>query len=104
MGIWADRFYSLRNSIIHGNSVPDSKYVYRGVQHHLMIAPMFFVVVVRRLARNALRGKAPTPDFFDRIEWVNPRVDEDGEEVEGGFRMATDWADLIEAQHPNLLT
>jgi hypothetical protein len=95
-GIWADRFYSLRNSIIHGDEVPRSRYHYGG-QHHVWIAPLFFVACVKRLIAVASQSAAGAIRFFDRIDWV--RGDAYGPELSaGGFRLELDWAARIADQ------
>jgi hypothetical protein len=92
-GIWADRFYSLRNRIIHGDNVPRSAYHYKG-QHHVWIAPVFFVFCVERLITEAMASKRAAPSFFDRIDWA--RGKRYGSNDGGGFRLDTDWGARIE--------
>ena len=68
-GIWADRFYTLRNHIIHGSTPPDSDYVLSfrsgSSQRHTDIAFLFFVLLVKRLVEKSLRRVI----FPDDIEW-----------------------------------
>ena len=52
-GIWADRFFTLRNHMIHGERVADQEYRYRGVQHHVHAAAIFFVQLVKCMWRRA---------------------------------------------------
>lgn len=61
---WADRFYSLRNHIIHGTIVPLTDFVFE-YQRHTDIAILFFVLLVKKL----LNQKSGSTIFFDEIEW-----------------------------------
>lgn len=83
-GYWADRFYTLRNHIIHGETVRDSGYIFRGKQDHLLIAPMFFVACAKRLMQAATPGKA---SLYDVVEWQEYQGDH-GPQV--GFRLQPD--------------
>lgn len=62
---WADRFYSLRNHIIHGTIVPPTEFVFEH-QRHTDIAVLFFVLLVKKL----LNQKLGSTVFFDEIEWA----------------------------------
>ena len=100
-GIWADRFYTLRNHIIHGERVSASRYVYRGSQHHVLIAAAFFVHVAKRLIESALSAVGRPVKFYSRIDWHEPgrRPDEedgDDEERVEGFRASVDHAALFD--------
>ena len=66
--IWADRFYTLRNHIIHGEVVTDSEYVFRGEQHHPVIAPFFFVLSIQRMINAVHVRRQRKPVFFDRLK------------------------------------
>jgi len=67
-GIWADRFFSLRNHIIHGNSPPAKEYIFshRGwsQQRHIDLGLMFFIVLVKRQIEKNLHHA-----FSDNIIW-----------------------------------
>jgi hypothetical protein len=95
--MWADRFYTLRNHIIHGQEVSRREYRFLRSQHHLLIAPVMFTFAVKRLVdlANAKTGKPRR--FFERVDWV---VIEKGDEYEPqriGFRINTDFMALVEA-------
>ena len=66
--MWADRFYSLRNHIIHGNSPPASEYNFnhRGWsnQRHVDRALWFFIILVKHQIEKSLRHS-----FLDDIVW-----------------------------------
>ena len=61
---WADRFYHLRNHIIHGNEVPPTEFLF-GSQRHIDITTMFFVLLVEKLLNERLREQI----FYDKIMW-----------------------------------
>ena len=61
---WADRFYTLRNHIIHGDEVPDSEFLFES-QRHTDIATMFFVLLIKIL----LNERFGETIFNDKIIW-----------------------------------
>jgi hypothetical protein len=68
-GIWADRLYTLRNHIIHGNVVRESEYVFRG-QSHIVAAPVVFVGAVRRVIDAARKKRGKNRVFLDDLRWA----------------------------------
>lgn len=95
-GMWADRFYTLRNHIIHGEEVSHRDFRFLRAQHHLQIAPLMFVHALKKMLderRNAGGGRRL---FFERIDWG---VINEGDEFESrsiGFQVTTDFAARIE--------
>ncbi len=67
--MWADRFYSLRNHIIHGENVSMQEFMFQRRQGHLVIAVLFFVLLVKELINEKLRRKGKY--FLDNITWTN---------------------------------
>src|SRR5215469_1285926 len=63
---WADRFYTLRNHIIHGDEVPISEFLFEH-QRHTDIAPMFFVLLTKKLLNDRLGETI----FYDKIDWYS---------------------------------
>lgn len=61
---WADRLYSLRNHIIHGNEVASSEFLF-AAQSHFNIATMFFVL----LTKKRLNVRFGEKIFYDEIMW-----------------------------------
>jgi hypothetical protein len=59
---WADRFYTLRNHIIHGESINDKSFIFFG-QAHYHLALWFFLVMTKRIINESLKE----PLFFDFI-------------------------------------
>jgi hypothetical protein len=64
-GIWADRFYTLRNHIIHGLKIPKEQYVFKKNQRHTDIALLFFIFLVKQQIEKGLRRKI----FMHLITW-----------------------------------
>jgi len=62
--IWADRFYMLRNKIIHGDALRDADYRYHR-QSHVYVATWFFLLALKSLLNEQWRQ----PAFHDRIPW-----------------------------------
>lgn len=60
--MWADRFYVLRNHIIHGESIPDKRFSFY-TQLHWDLALWFFLVSVKQIINESI-GKQI---FFDSI-------------------------------------
>jgi hypothetical protein len=67
--IWADRFYSLRNHIIHGATPPDAEFEFgfrsRSKQRHIDIALLFFILLVQRRIEKSFRK----PMFTNEVVW-----------------------------------
>ena len=61
--MWADRFYTLRNHIIHGESIHVRRLSFRG-QPHFQIALWFFLVAVKQIINEAFGERA----FYDFIK------------------------------------
>lgn len=67
---WADRFYSLRNHIIHGNSLKKDELGF-GKQLHQDLALWYYLVCVKKIVNHALRKRI----FYDEIKWVKGRFE-----------------------------
>jgi hypothetical protein len=91
-GIWADRFYTLRNHIIHGERVRQSAYLFRGQQHHLIAAPIFFVLAIKRMLVQRLGGPVA---LFDRIDWQLIDEADDGS-PRFGFMINPDFDSMVD--------
>ena len=78
--IWADKFYTLRNHIIHGENVWMQEFVFQRRQGHLEIAVLFFVLLVKELINEKLRSKGKF--FMDNVTWTKYHT---GIEVKEGF-------------------
>lgn len=89
-GLWAERFYQLRNGIVHGDSLSRRDYVFRGAQHHVLIAAHVFVACTKALINEAFRARSRRPPHSDRIFWG--RALGDKKDAEAGFRTEVDWA------------
>lgn len=55
-GIWAEEFYLLRNSIIHGDTPAPPKFLFRKQQKHTDIATLFFVLSIKKQIEKSIRG------------------------------------------------
>jgi hypothetical protein len=97
-GIWADRFYTLRNHLIHGAVVRTNEFVFRGSQHHLFIAPLMFVSAIKRLIDRSRAERGKQTVFFDKCQWAELPVDDDDEVPRHGFRIVTDFGALLAAR------
>lgn len=65
-GIWANRFYALRNHIIHGDTVRDAQFLYKG-QPHFHIATLFFILCIKQLINEARQKSGSQKIFYDTI-------------------------------------
>lgn len=52
--IWADKFYSLRNNIIHGNNPDINEFIFKKFQYHLDISTLFFVLLLKKQIEKSL--------------------------------------------------
>jgi len=64
-GIWADKFYTLRNHIIHGQNIKPKEFLFKNKQRHTDIAILFFLLCIKRLINEKKRERL----FFDEIKW-----------------------------------
>ncbi len=63
--MWADKFYTLRNKIIHGTPLKPSDFIFCGKQRHFDIAVLFFILGLRK----AMSGTSAVDETADRIIW-----------------------------------
>jgi len=94
--MWADRFYSLRNHIIHGAFVSRNEYNFLRTQHHLAIAPLMFTFVLKRLIDEVNVAAGRPREFYERLDWG---VIDEGDAYEPrslGFKLSQDTQTLIE--------
>lgn len=94
--MWADRFYSLRNHIIHGAFVSRNEYLFLRTQHHVLIAPLMFTFLLKRLIDTANVAAGRPRQFFERLDW---EVIDKGDEYEPrriGFKLSTDFQALVD--------
>jgi len=70
--MWADRFYTLRNHIIHGNKINAKEFIFSG-QPHYHLALWFFLVAAKKIINEAL-GKSI---FNDVIRYEDRKFEYD---------------------------
>ncbi|MEX2109830.1 MAG: hypothetical protein WD802_04445 [Gemmatimonadaceae bacterium] len=90
--IWADRFFTLRNHVIHGDAVHPNEYVFRNAQHHLVVAPLMFIMCVKQLINEWRTLSAKPRVFFERIDWRVIREADGYDPEERGFQITDDIA------------
>lgn len=94
--IWADRFYTLRNHLIHGNEVADREYMFRNAQHHLAASPVVFIAAVRALIDNEHVSRGERRAFKTMLRWSKW---EDLNDAPGtnyrGFTLELDWHTIV---------
>jgi len=67
-GIWADRFYTLRNHIIHGDVVKSKDFLFKQ-QPHFHIALLFFILCIKELINEVRQTIGKNKIFYDSIKW-----------------------------------
>ena len=92
--IWADRFYTLRSHIVHGEDVRRSKYVF-GEQRHLVASPLFFVLAIDRMINDRRVAASKKPAFFDKIRREEMLDDYGNLTKRRSFRIVTDYGAMI---------
>jgi hypothetical protein len=77
-GVWAEKFYLLRNKIIHGERVTHADFLFEKKQSHINIALIFFIHSVKKQLERSL--KKYTCDYeihweryLDRISYDEPK-------------------------------
>ncbi len=78
-GIWAEKFYLLRNSIVHGDSVKPESFIFEKTQEHIHIALLFFVLAVKKQFEKSRRGfycnyEIRWKEHTDDISFPEPRT------------------------------
>lgn len=63
--MWGDKFFTLRNHIIHGSNVKQREFNFMNKQRHTDIAAIFFISLVKRL----INKKFGRTVFSDLIGW-----------------------------------
>ena len=75
---WADRFFTLRNHIIHGQNVPESKLRFHGKLHQ-DLALWFFLVSLKKLINQTLKKQR----FYDVVKFEKNTFVYDSREIFG---------------------
>jgi hypothetical protein len=70
--MWADRFYTLRNHIIHGELVKNKDFVFSGQRHH-DIGLWFFIASVKQMINEQLKKTI----FIDTIRYEKAKFEYD---------------------------
>ncbi len=60
--MWADRFYTLRNHIIHGETVADKEFLFYSQSHHVL-ALWFFIISLKQL----INEKIAKNIFYEKL-------------------------------------
>jgi hypothetical protein len=81
--MWADKFYTLRNKIIHGSPLKPADFVFCDKQRHFDIAVLFFVLGLKKIMGNT----SSVAETADQIVWEKHEDPDgsDGEENYEGF-------------------
>lgn len=79
--MWIDKFYTLRNKIIHGKSINQAEYVFRGKQNHFDISIIFFIFGMKKI----MSTKPRIPNTIDEVHWKVPISRDDDWPVYEGF-------------------
>jgi len=81
--MWADRFYVLKNHIIHGEKNKRSDFIFYGQRHH-DLGLWFFIVAVKQLLNEDFGKKY----FYDCITIVENKFEYDSGLLRKAFEMA----------------
>jgi hypothetical protein len=69
-GIWADRFYSLRNHIIHGSKIPYEQYIFKKSQRHTDISLLFFLLLIKAQINKSLKKQYSLRESSGKYMWT----------------------------------
>jgi hypothetical protein len=95
-GMWADRFYTLRNHIVHGEDVSPREFRFLRAQHHLTISPLMFSQCVKRLVDAELQSRKQQKRFFERVDWTVIQEKDEYEPCQVGFEARIDFEARIQ--------
>ena len=70
--MWADRFYTLRNHIIHGEQLRNSEFSFFG-QPHYHLGVLFFIASVKKILNDTLGNNI----FHDTIRYKSGQFEYD---------------------------
>lgn len=78
-GIWAEKFYLLRNAIVHGDLIKPTDFIFEKTQEHIHIALLFFVLAVKKQFEKSHRGfycnyEIRWEEHTDDISFPEPRT------------------------------
>lgn len=78
-GIWAEKFYLLRNAIVHGDHVKPESFIFEKTQEHIGIALLFFVLAVKKQFEKSRKGfhcdyEINWEEYKDEISFPEPKT------------------------------
>lgn len=78
-GLWAEKFYLLRNAIVHGDHVKLDSFIFEKTQEHIHIALLFFVLAIKKQFEKSHRGfycnyEIRWEAYKDEISFPEPRT------------------------------
>lgn len=78
-GIWAEKFYLLRNAIVHGDHVKPDSFIFEKTQEHIHIALLFFVLAVKKQFEKSHKGfycnyEIRWEEYKDEISYPEPKT------------------------------
>lgn len=83
--IWADRFFSLRNMIIHGEKVESTNFLFKGDQKHYDIALLFFILTIKKQIEKSLRNKKYGCDYEINWKYWKDEISQPEPTMKSGF-------------------
>jgi len=75
--MWADRFYTLRNHIIHGERLRITAFLFYGQPHHSQLGLWFFIVSIKNMINDSLGKKI----FYDTIKCKSGHFEYDNGQI-----------------------
>ena len=78
-GVWAEKFYLLRNAIVHGDHVKPESFIFEKTQEHIHIALLFFVLAIKKQFEKSHKGFYCNYEirwelYEDEISFPEPRT------------------------------
>lgn len=77
-GLWAEKFYLLRNKITHGDDVTKTDFFFEKKQPHIYIALLFFILAIKKQFEKSLNDftcnyEIKWETYLDEISFDQPR-------------------------------
>jgi hypothetical protein len=91
IALWADRFYTLRNRIVHGRGPASREYRFLRSQGHPLIAPMMFIAAAKSLLDESCRACGKPVRFKPLIRWEASGRGGEEDQNSCGFHLTRDF-------------
>src|SRR3989344_1102635 len=97
-GIWADRFYTLRNHIIHGLTPPPDDFIFQNRQSNTDIALLFLIVCMEKIIQSSLKISFKHEHEIQWKKWHDENFIQDREEFTCEISFRRLWNKMLKSR------